>query len=95
MERDPRNQAEDYYYRKLHREGCKRLTLPLESPDHIENTINVLEQIIEQFQRISKQRIPQYLRLLHARMVIAEANGLLKRKANGHITKSHDYKGAT
>ena len=84
----------DSFYEKFHQEGCKRLTIPLEKIEHLQNTIDVLEFITAELLRISKQRVPQYSRLLHARMLIGDANQNLKCIANGNITKTQHYKGA-
>ena len=88
------NSDHEFFMRQHTSVGSKRLTIPLEEKDHITNTIEVLEYCLEKFKQISKQRVPLYLRLLHARMVIAECNYSLKSKANRDTKEGNHYKGA-
>jgi len=88
------NSDQEFFMRQHASMGSKRLTIPLEEKEHITNTIEVLEHCLDQFKRISKQRVPLYLRLLHARMLIAECSYLLKSKANRHTKEENYYKGA-
>ena len=76
------NSDHEFFMRQHTSVGSKRLTIPLEEKDHITNTIEVLEYCLEKFKQISKQRVPLYLRLLNARMVIADCSYSLKSKAN-------------
>ena len=84
----------EFHYKYLKTEGCKRLTIPLDDPGHLDNSIEVLSYLVEQIERISKQRIPAYMRLFHAQMIVSEANAELKARANGHAKDTDHYKGA-
>jgi|TARA_R110000824_G_scaffold195890_1_gene378812 hypothetical protein len=83
-----------FYKEKLQKEGCKRLTIPMEEVEHLHTAIEVFQFVSSELEKISRQRVPQYLRLLHARMLIGDANQNLKRIANKDISKTTHYKGA-
>jgi len=88
------NSDHEFFMRQHTSVGSKRLTIPLEEKEHITNTIEVLEYCLGQLKQISKQRVPLYLRLLHARMVIADCSYSLKSKANRDTKEGNHYKGA-
>tara|TARA_B100000427_G_C15507518_1_gene594682 strand:+ start:2230 stop:2505 length:276 start_codon:yes stop_codon:yes gene_type:complete len=85
---------DQFYYKGFKTEGCKRLTIPLDDPGHLDNSLEVLSFLVQEIERISKQRIPAYMRLFHARMIVSQANADLKARANGHLKDSDHYKGA-
>jgi hypothetical protein len=83
------------FFRQMKKEGSKRWTIPMDSVDHLENTIEIAEQVLDELKRITRQKIPVYLRVLHARRVIEDANYLTKLRANGNDDTQHrSYKGA-
>ena len=84
-----------YFNRKLKKEGSKRWTIPMDQIDHLANTINILELLTTELKKVQKQRIPSYLRLLHARNAIEDANYSTKLLANNSDDTAHkSYKGA-
>ena len=84
-----------YYLRKLEQEGSKRLTIPMDKIEHLENCLCVVCDLKEELEKIKKQRIPAYLRLLHTRYAIDQANYTIKLLANGGDDTVHkSYKGA-
>jgi len=86
---------DDNFFRQMKKEGSKRWTIPMDSVDHLDNTIEIAEQVLDELKRITKQKIPVYLRVLHARRVIEDANYLTKLKANDDDDTLHrSYKGA-
>ncbi len=86
---------DDNFFRQMKKEGSKRWTIPMDSVDHLENTIEIAEQVLDELKRITKQKIPVYLRVLHARRVIEDANYLTKLRANDDDDTQHrSYKGA-
>lgn len=86
---------ETYFYSKLRAEGSKRWTIPMDRPEHLENVIEVVSVLLDELQKIQRQRIPYYLRLLHARHAIADANYSTKLLANDKDDTVHkSYKGA-
>ena len=86
---------DDNFFRQMKKEGSKRWTIPMDSVDHLENTIEIAEQVLDELKRITRQKIPVYLRVLHARRVIEDANYLTKLRANANDDTQHrSYKGA-
>ena len=87
--------TDKYFYKKLKQEGSKRWTIPMDKIEHLDNCLCILCDLQEELQRIQKQRIPGYLRLLHARHAIDSANYSTKLIANdGDDTVHKSYKGA-
>tara|TARA_R110002020_G_scaffold408738_1_gene618536 strand:+ start:1044 stop:1349 length:306 start_codon:yes stop_codon:yes gene_type:complete len=90
-----KNMTEQYFYNKLKTEGSKRWTIPMDKMDHLDNTVKVIERLLDALKKVQKQRIPGYLRLLHARNAIEDANYSTKLLANeGDDTAHKSYKGA-
>ena len=90
-----KNMTDKYFYNKLKQEGSKRWTIPMDKIEHLDNCICIISDLQEELQRIQKQRIPGYLRLLHARHAIDSANYSIKLLANdGDDTVHKSYKGA-
>jgi hypothetical protein len=84
-----------YLHRKLKQEGSKRWTIPMDQIEHLDNCICILLDLQEELEKIQKQRIPSYLRLLHARNAIEDANYSTKLLANDSDDTAHkSYKGA-
>ena len=87
--------TDKYFYNKLKQEGSKRWTIPMDKIEHLDNCLAIISDLQEELQRIQKQRIPGYLRLLHARHAIDSANYSTKLLANeGDDTAHKSYKGA-
>tara|TARA_X000001382_G_scaffold17941_1_gene11065 strand:+ start:550 stop:855 length:306 start_codon:yes stop_codon:yes gene_type:complete len=87
--------TEQYFYNKLKTEGSKRWTIPMDNINHLDNTVKVIERLLDALKKVQKQRIPGYLRLLHARNAIEDANYSTKLLANdGDDTAHKSYKGA-
>ena len=88
-------QDKQYFHRKLQQEGSKRWTIPMDKMEHLDNCICILCDLQEELIKIQKQRIPSYLRLLHARTAIEDANYSTKLLANDSDDTVHkSYKGA-
>jgi len=84
-----------YLHRKLQQEGSKRWTIPMDKMEHLDNCICILCDLEEELKKIQKQRIPSYLKLLHARNAIEDANYSTKLLANNSDDTAHkSYKGA-
>tara|TARA_B100001059_G_scaffold225734_1_gene253272 strand:- start:689 stop:964 length:276 start_codon:yes stop_codon:yes gene_type:complete len=89
------NEKRKFFHRKLRDEGCKRWTIPMDKLEHLDDAIDVMANLLEELQKVRKQRIPSYLRLLHARSAIEDANYSTKLLANkGNDTVHKSYKGA-
>ena len=84
-----------YLHRKLQQEGSKRWTIPMDKMEHLDNCICILCDLEKELKKIQKQRIPSYLKLLHARNAIEDANYSTKLLANDSDDTAHkSYKGA-
>jgi len=93
--KDNRMKDSFYYYQNLRNQGSKRLTIPMDKIEHLENCLCVVCELKEELEKIKKQRIPAYLRLLHTRHAIDQANYAIKLLANGGDDTVHkSYKGA-
>ena len=67
----------------------------MDKMEHLDNCIEIVEALAVELRKIQKQRIPGYLRLLHARHAIDSANHSTKLLANdGDDTVHKSYKGA-
>ena len=75
-------------------EGSKRITVPMDKIEHINEAIDIFTEVKVELEKVSRQKIPIYLRLLHARNVISWANFILKAKAGDASTEGSTYKGA-
>ena len=92
---DMKNKDTEFYHRKLKQEGSKRWTIPMDKIEHLENCLCIAFDLKEELEKIKKQRIPSYLKLLHARYAIDKANYSTKLLANdGDDTAHKSYKGA-
>ena len=86
---------EKFYFRKHKEEGSKRWTIPMDTTEHLDNLVKVTEELLEELRAIRKQRIASYLRILHARNAVQDANYSTKLLANGNDATAHSsYKGA-
>jgi len=92
---DMKDKDAKFYHRKLKQEGSKRWTIPMDKIEHLDNCLEITKDLLEELEKIKKQRIPSYLRLLHARYAIDKANYSTKLLANdGDDTAHKSYKGA-
>ena len=81
-------------YNMDNQEGSKRITVPMDKIEHINEAIDIFTEVKVELEKVSRQKIPVYLRLLHARNVISWANFILKSKAGDDSTEGSTYKGA-
>lgn len=77
-------------------QSSKRLTIPLESTQHLETAINVLNDLLIDLKKIKRSPYAAVTKVSECHRIVHFANHVLKAEANGSdaFRPSAAYKGA-